>query len=195
MSEQASLFADEENDETTLNPQESELDEDLELVVFHEMLAFLFENYAGFAAKSARSRASYFTSIEEFLNLDLDKELVFQGVIRKLPKLKEKRIIGLKIIQTSGILDKNKTVLQNYLFALGSDFIIRQKKNIKGLSLEQLSPNPFLIRSLNLVSPQDVLYLNVYLWAGRSIVTSMGYFVEKLLLASSVRPQTFRTHT
>jgi hypothetical protein len=56
---------------------------------------------------------------------------------------------------------------------------------LEEITLDRLSPNPFLIKCLNLRNAREVVELNIYMFATRSIVTSMGFFVEKLLLASS----------
>ncbi|MFP4009071.1 MAG: hypothetical protein ACLFV6_13860 [Spirulinaceae cyanobacterium] len=54
---------------------------------------------------------------------------------------------------------------------------------LENLNLDDLNPNPFLIQALNLDNPQELIKLNVYMAATRSIVTSMGFFIEKLLVA------------
>ena len=56
---------------------------------------------------------------------------------------------------------------------------------VENLTLGKIHPNPFLIRALNLNTPEEVVRLNVYMTATRSIVTSMGFFIQKLLISCS----------
>ena len=56
---------------------------------------------------------------------------------------------------------------------------------VQNLTLGKIHPNPFLIRALNLNTPEEVVRLNVYMTATRSIVTSMGFFIQKLLISCS----------
>ncbi len=53
------------------------------------------------------------------------------------------------------------------------------------ISLEDLNSNPLLCAALKLRTPYELIKYNVYALATRSIVTSMGYLVQNLLLYSS----------
>ena len=53
------------------------------------------------------------------------------------------------------------------------------------MSLDDLNSNPLLCAALRLSTPYELIKYNVYALATRSIVTSMGYFVQDLLLYSS----------
>jgi len=152
---------------------------------FQEMLAFIFESSCGFSKGMATRRASYFVGLPEFLDLDFSRA-VFRSISgRRLPKLKEHQIEAVGNFQVSGILDRDKSILDNYLTVLCLDFTQRQLDSIGSLDLDRLSPNPFLVYALNFTTPEALLHVNVYMFAGRSIVTSMGFFVERLLLISS----------
>ncbi|RAM48159.1 MAG: hypothetical protein C6Y22_29355, partial [Hapalosiphonaceae cyanobacterium JJU2] len=87
--------------------------------------------------------------------------------------------------KNSGFLSPNLTIAENYLAVISRVFIQKQLDMIRSLTLKKLNPNPFLIRALNLDTPNEVVRLNVYMAATRSIVTSMGFFIEDLLLTSS----------
>ncbi|WP_218653160.1 PmeII family type II restriction endonuclease [Nostoc sp. TCL26-01] len=74
---------------------------------------------------------------------------------------------------------------ENYLCIISRVFSQKQLDMVRSLALKDLNPNPFLIRALNLETPNEVVRLNVYMAATRSIVTSMGFFIEDLLMTSS----------
>lgn len=150
----------------------------------HEMLAFVLENDAGLTKGRARSVASFFADIESFLSVTRRELEEIRGIGRRRPiRLKGEEID--KIIEAKEHLDPRRSVSENFLAAISRAFTKRQLEMIQGLNLDNLSPNPFLIKALNLHTPEEVVRLNVYMVATRSIVTSMGFFVEKLLLSSS----------
>jgi len=81
-------------------------------------------------------------------------------------------------------LDSNISLLQNYLKSIGRAFLKRQITNIHSLTLEALTPNPFLIRALNLHDYKEALEFVTVSRISRSIVTSFGFFFEDLLTVS-----------
>lgn len=56
--------------------------------------------------------------------------------------------------------------------------------NVKNTKLERINMNPFLIRVLNLKTPDEVIRFNVYQAVTRSIVTSMGMSLEYMIGSS-----------
>ncbi|MFB2773045.1 PmeII family type II restriction endonuclease [Pelatocladus sp. BLCC-F211] len=153
---------------------------------FHEMLAYALINEVGFTPNKARSLASYFADIKDFLefteeNIKNIKSLSGKNVL----KLTDEEITKLFFYKNSGFLSPNLTIAENYLAVISRVFIQKQLDMIRSLTLKKLNPNPFLIRALNLDTPNEVVRLNVYMAATRSIVTSMGFFIEDLLLTSS----------
>lgn len=152
----------------------------------HEMLAFLMENDVGLSRGKARSLASYFADIKTFLESEEEDLLNIKGISGKRTiNLTEEEIQNISNIKKIGYLDPNVKVSENYLAAISRAFTKRQLKMIESLSLGKINPNPFLIQTLNLKTPEELIRINVYMTATRSIVTSMGFFVENLLLASS----------
>ncbi|WP_333484838.1 PmeII family type II restriction endonuclease [Microcoleus sp. K1-B6] len=86
---------------------------------------------------------------------------------------------------SSGKLSLQLTIAENFLASICRDFTGRQLVMVENLTLGKIYPNPFLIRALNLDTPEEVVRLNVYMTATRSIVTSMGFFIQKLLISCS----------
>jgi hypothetical protein len=139
-----------------------------------------------FSKKRAAILAAHFANLNEFLSFRPDKTGEFLSVGgKKLLSLKANQIKALQKSQKLEILSPRRTLADNYLIIVTRRFVRTQIEMLNELSLDKLSPNPFLIQCLNLRTPREVVGLNVYMFATRSIVTSMGFFVEKLLLASS----------
>ncbi len=96
----------------------------------------------------------------------------------------DEREVIIKVAK-SGVIDTHRSVRENYIAALSRKFTRRQLEMLRSLELNSLNPNPFLIRSLNLKSPKEVVTLNVYATATRSIVTSFGIVIQDILAATS----------
>lgn len=89
-----------------------------------------------------------------------------------------------KVEAASRAYDTSLDVRGNWISALAGRFTARQLETINSLSLESLSINPFLVRSLKLKEPEDIVRFNVYQAVTRSIVTSMGNAIEAIALRS-----------
>ena len=152
----------------------------------HEMLAFVFEKEAGLTRGKARSVAAHFADLEEFAT-------VSEAGLRHVRSITGRRAINLSDDEAAAVVALSRgravsaarSVEDNFLEAVGRDFTRRQVDMLRRLRLANLAPNPFLISSLHLDTPQEVVRVNVYMSATRSIVTSMGFFLERLVLASS----------
>ena len=152
----------------------------------HEMLAFVLKNDAGLTPGRARSLASHFSDINDFMEVSKEELLNIRGIKGKRTlNLTGEQADEILRVRETGYIDPGVGVSQNFLAAISRAFTKRQLNMIRSLSLENLNPNPFLIKTLNLHTPLEVVRVNVYMAATRSIVTSMGFFVERLLLSSS----------
>jgi hypothetical protein len=154
--------------------------------VFQEMLSFMIENEIGFSKDRATKLAAYFNDINEFKNVTQDQlmqlqtasgRIAFHFSLDDLTKILE--------FARSEKIDSSLSISQNFLASLCRSFTKTQLEKITKINLENIIPNPFLIKSLNLHSPHECIAFNVYAHATRSIVTSMGYYMEKFLIASS----------
>lgn len=94
---------------------------------------------------------------------------------------KEKAIV--QAIQAG--IDETLSLGDNFISLLTSRFIKRQLKMLEDMCLEDINTNPLLSTALKLNSVEDLVKYNVYALATRSIVTSMGFLVQDLLLYSS----------
>lgn len=94
---------------------------------------------------------------------------------------KEKEIVRL----VQGDIDDTASLEDNFIALLTARFIRKQTRMLSDMSLEDINTNPLLCGALKLESVSDLVRYNVYALATRSIVTSMGYLVQDLLLYSS----------
>jgi len=151
-----------------------------------QLLALAFQLEADFSANRATSLASHFVSFDEFFTVGPEEITKIRSITgRRMRALTEEQIRGFVRLQESGLLSREKTVEENLVTLQTRHFVRKQIRMIESLTLESLLPNPFLVQSLNLKTPQEVVELNVYMRVTRSIVTSMGFFIEDLLIASS----------
>lgn len=152
----------------------------------HEMLAFALEKEVGFSKSKARSLASYFASLEEFINIEETNLLNIRSLSgQRTLRLTADEIERLMAYKALGNLSPQLTIAENFLGCISRNFTRKQIAMLESLTLDNLNPNPFLIRALNLETPEDVVRLNVYMASTRSIVTSMGFFIQEILLSSS----------
>ncbi len=89
-----------------------------------------------------------------------------------------------RVETASRTYDRSQDVRGNWVSLLAGRFTARQLETINSLSLESLTINPFLVRSLKLEEPDDIVRFNVYQAVTRSIVTSMGNAIEAIALRS-----------
>lgn len=157
-----------------------------ETELLHRLLAFILEAEIRLTKGKARSVAGRFTDVEHFLSTAPTDygTLRYEGGIRSFT-LTEIEITVIELVQRSGRLDPARSVRENFLAAVARDFIRRQLKAVDRLKLDDLTPNPFLVKALGLRTPEEVVRLNVYMAATRSMVTSMGFFFEVLMELSS----------
>ncbi|MEG3841655.1 PmeII family type II restriction endonuclease [Microcoleus sp. herbarium14] len=153
----------------------------------HELLAFVLEKEVGLPARKSQSLAGHFAELEEFINLEA--ETLRNGISsisgKRALRFTPDEIEGILAFISSGKLSLQLTIAENFLGSICRDFTGRQLAMVENLTLGKIHPNPFLIRALNLDTPEEVVRLNVYMTATRSIVTSMGFFIEKLLISCS----------
>ena len=78
--------------------------------------------------------------------------------------------------------------LKEHWIRFTADRLIRKMMdNIRTMDLEKLNMNPFLIRALNMKTPQEIIRFNMYQTVTRSIVTTMGMSLEYMVGSSGAR--------
>ncbi len=157
------------------------------------LIEFVLVADGGLSKGTARKISSYFTSLDEFLKCTREQLYTLHSASGKNIGISEDEVNTILVVNSNGILSENVSLVENYIRALARDFTRRQVKNIEALTLDGLNINPLLISSLNLNTPSELLEFNVNAAVSRSIVTSMGYFVQNLLEVTSEEVEKLRS--
>lgn len=116
-------------------------------------------------------------------NIEDFNSLTTQDGKRCFSPLTEKEREALSQLQVD--CDTNITLEQNFIKILTKDFIHKQIKAIDNITLEKLNANPLLCRALKLNTRDEFIKFYAYSALSRSIVTSMGFLVQDLMLYSN----------
>ena len=147
-----------------------------ELERMQQLLALAFQLEAGFSANRVASLASHFESFDEFFTVKPEEIVTIRSITgRRMRALTGEQVKALVQLQESGLLSREKTVEERSFTLQTRNFVRKQIRMIESLTLKDLLPNPFLIQSLDLKTPQEVVELNVYMRVTRSIVTQWGF--------------------
>lgn len=129
---------------------------------------------------------SHYGSIGAFLKANqADLERIVFKVDDKKFKLTKRDFAKIQSFQKSGLIDNKLSIQDNFVKILTTDFIKRQVKMIDNLNLDTLNVNPILAGALNLNNETDLIRYYTYQAISRSIVTSVGFLVQDLLLYAS----------
>ncbi len=150
-----------------------------------DLIEFVLMADGGLSKGMARKVSSYFTSVREFLACTREQLKGLRSASGMPIRIDETDIEKILSVRSAGVISEDLPLIDGYIRALARDFTRRQVDNINSLGLDRLNVNPILIRSLNLKTPLEVLEFNVNAAVSRSIVTSMGYFVQNLLEVTS----------
>ncbi len=97
--------------------------------------------------------------------------------------LTAKEIAAIKSLQAD--INTDLSLEQNFIHLLTKNFVKKQLEMLQAMDIPSLNANPILCRALKLNTPEDFVKYYAYSAISRSIVTSMGYLVQDLLLYSS----------
>lgn len=116
-------------------------------------------------------------SIESLNNIKTEEG---DRAFRLLTKKEENAIISFQ-----SEIELGKTIVQNFIKILTKEFVDKQIAMLSTISVDTFNANPILCAALNLKTPEEFVRFNAYQAIGRSIVTSMGFLVQNLLLYSN----------
>jgi hypothetical protein len=125
-------------------------------------------------------------SIKAFLNITkADCEKLVFVIDEPQIKLTARDYEKITALQESGLLDIRLTIAENFVKILTQEFVARQLEMIENMNLASLNINPILAGALNFNNEADLIRYYAYQAISRSVVTSMGFFVQNLILYSS----------
>lgn len=134
--------------------------------------------------KKAKIIAGHFNDLTAFLaatEKDFSSIKFIGGGVLELHK---KDLAFIKEIQISKLISPKLNSQQNLCKIATEIFIKRQLAMVSVLTLDDLNCNPILISALRLQAPSEVVKFYTFQAVGRSIVTSLGFLVQDLLLYS-----------
>lgn len=82
-------------------------------------------------------------------------------------------------------IELDKSIVQHFIKILTREFVNKQISMLSTITIDDFNANPILCAALNLKTTEEFIRYNAYQAIGRSIVTSMGYLVQNLLLYSN----------
>ena len=135
------------------------------------------EKFNVIGSRYATLEAFKLANVEVFNNFKTEEgEPCFKPLTEKestaITRLKEK-------------LNDSLSIEENFIILLTEDFINKQINMLDSIDIDTLNANPILCRALKLNTPEEFVKYYAYAAISRSIVTSMGYFVQDLLLYSN----------
>lgn len=145
--------------------------------------------YDGTATSTSKEKfsiiGSRFSTLKCFKDAPISSFNQFTTVegIRCFNSLTSKEIDALKELKQ--IINPDLSIEENFIIILTKDFIRRQILAIENITIEGLNANPLLCKAIKLSSREEFLKFYTYSALSRSIVTSMGYLVQDLLLYSN----------
>lgn len=152
---------------------------------FHSLLAGIIVAEVGFDRDRAIGYATSFSSLKEFMTVPKEKLFGPIGVSGKpTMRIKGEQIEAIDLLRKKR-LDAKRTVSDNYISVISRRFATRQIEMIQRMNLGTLNVNPLLVNVLNIHTPFELVSFHVEAAATRSIVTSMGFYLEQLVWASS----------
>lgn len=155
-----------------------------------ELIIKSFQIHSGSTAGGLKGKiemiALHYGNIGSFLKAnrkDFEK-LVFR-VDNKSFKLTDSDFAKIQAFQKSGLIDGKLSVQENFVKVFTTQFVQRQLDMIENMELETLNVNPILAGALNLDNENDLIRYYAYQAISRSMVTSVGFLVQNLLLYAS----------
>lgn len=145
--------------------------------------------YDGIPTKNNKDKFNtigcYYSTLQGFKNASISdfNNLTTKEGVKCFKPLTLKEQQALLLLQEN--CDPQITLEENFIKILTKDFIIKQLKAIDTITLEGLNANPLLCRALKLNTAKDFVKFYAYSALSRSIVTSMGFLVQNLILYSN----------
>lgn len=129
--------------------------------------------------------AAHFSTLTGFKNASIESIKSLRSIEgeRCIKSLTPKEIAA--IISFQNEIEVDKSIVQNFIKILTKNFVSKQINMLSSISIESFNANPILCTALNLKTPEEFVRYNAYQAIGRSIVTSMGFLVQDLLLYSN----------
>lgn len=87
-----------------------------------------------------------------------------------------------QIIDEKSNIPQHVTTAEAWVYFLGRSFLRNQVNGLLEIELDDLDINPFLVKVLDLRTPEQIIEFNLFQSVTRSIVTSWGTLVEEIII-------------
>ena len=126
-----------------------------------------------------------FSTLQRFKNasIELLNSFTTEEGTKCFKPLTPKEESAIKSLQDE--INVDWSIEKNFIRLLTKKFIAKQIRMIEELTIESLNTNPLLCYALKFDNAEEFVKYNTYQAISRSIVTSMGYLVQDLLLYSN----------
>lgn len=154
-----------------------------------ELIIYVLKKIEGIGCRTATVIAMYYETLDNFLDanfLSLGNITNVQG--RQVVKSGRAQAICAAIQK----IPRGYSVKETWTRLLIKEFLDKQVSRLEDLSLNSLMINPFLVKVLDLRTPDEVIKFNLYQNVTRSIVTSWGMCVQSILQHSGAKKITER---
>ncbi len=147
----------------------------------HELILAICRKVDGIGEQTARRLAGHFGRFRALVAADRQQLAALRNESGSRRLLGEATIEGLLGILRSydDVVDGDIRIA--WAFHIGRVFFEKQLAGVRAMRLQDLDVNPLLARILNLRRPRDIIRFNLYQSVTRSIVTSWGRAVERML--------------
>ena len=149
-----------------------------------ELITHVLTKIKGIGDKTAAAIAVYYGTLDDFLDanfVSLSSIVNFRG--KQVVKPGQAQAIC-EVIQE---IPKGYSIKETWIRLLIKEFLGKQASMLENLSLSSLMINPFLVKALNLKTPDEIIRFNLYQTVTRSIVTSWGMYVQAILQRSGAQ--------
>ncbi|MFN7926648.1 MAG: PmeII family type II restriction endonuclease [Blastocatellia bacterium] len=153
----------------------------------HNLIIAICQRAAGIGKTTAAHLASYLDTVAQFMNCQVQDLLAItkkNGSSLVKPEQANEIIAQRDHFLPRGVVD----IRQLWITYLIRDFVERAIEEIRDTDFDKLLINPFLIRAFNFTDHREVITFCFYQKVTRSIVTSWGFTVERMLLVSGGIP-------
>ena len=161
--------------------------QELKEIYAKQLIAEICLTAKGVGKEKAGAVAEFFGDLQDFLKAD-------NAIFQKLVNVKGRQVLSADainlILAASKQIEKGKTVSETWIFFLSREFIKNQIAELDARKFDDLEINPLLAKALDFKSPRDVIAFNLFQSVTRSVVTSWGMLVEKLLKYSGCEDET-----
>lgn len=153
----------------------------------HNLIIAICRRVKGIGKTTATHIASYLDTHNKFMSCTPDNFLSIKKANRMslISREQAEAIVQIRDhFLPEGVLDLREL----WITYLVRDFVERALNEIKATDFNEILINPFLIQAFNFTDHKEVITFCFYQKVTRSIVTSWGFTVERMLLVSGGMP-------